>query len=185
MSRPADITRTILLSLLAGGAIGMTLASPGGARRLIRAAGRELKRAEERRRFFWTVAYLRRKKYLDYRESKDGTVSLALTEDGRKRALRYHMGTLALPRLERWDGKWRVIAFDIPERSKRGRDALRGKMKELGCVQLQKSMWVWPYECRAEIDFIAEVFNVGPYVHYLVAESITSEKFLKYKFRFL
>jgi len=176
------MARNVFLALLAGGALVIVLSSPAGVRQLSRALGYELKRREQRQRFFWTVAYLRRKKYLDFRETADGTITLTLTEDGKKRALRYKLDALTLPKSERWDGKWRIIAFDIPEKKKRGRDALRMKILELGCVQLQKSLWVWPYECRDEIDFIAELFDVGPYVHYLVAESITSEKFLRYKF---
>lgn len=182
MAKWGDLTKTILLSLLAGGAILLVLSSPGGTRMFLRAVSRELKRREQRQRFFWTLAYLRRKHYVDYREEKDGTVTIVLTEDGRKRALHYKLDNLTLPKTERWDRKWRIIIFDIPEKKRRGRDALREKMRELGCIQLQKSVWAWPYECRDEIDFIAETFDIGPHVHYLVAESITSEKFLKYKF---
>ena len=148
----------------------------------LRTVSRELKRREARQRYFWTLAYLRRKRYIDYRETSDGTVTVTLTEDGRKRALSYKLDALSLPKFERWDGKWRIIAFDVPEKQRRGRDALREKMRELGCVQLQKSLWAWPYECRDEIDFIAEMFAIGPYVHHIIAEAITSEKFLKYKF---
>lgn len=185
MAKWGELTKSVLLSLLAGAAILLVLSSPGGTRMLLKAAGRELKRREARQRYFWTLAYLRRKQYIDYRQAKDGTVTVVLTEDGRKRALSYKFDTLALPKTERWDGKWRIIAFDVPEKKRHGRDALREKMQELGCVQLQKSVWAWPYECRNEIDFIAEMFEVGPHIHYIVAESITSEKFLKYKFELI
>ncbi len=183
MAKMGNLVRGIFLALLAGGAIALVLSSPGGAKKLLKAVGYELKRAEDRKRFFWTIAYLRRKKYIDHRIEKDGTTTITLTEGGRRRALRYKLDDLSLSRPKSWDGKWRIIAFDIPEKKKAGRDALRGKMKELGLIQLQKSLWAWPYECRDEIDFIAEVFEIGHYVHYLVVESITSENFLKYKFR--
>lgn len=183
MSRFGNLTKAIFLTLLAGGALFLVLSSPSGARRLLKVIGYELKRAEDRKRFFWTLAYLRRRRYLDYREEQDGTIKIVLTEDGHRRALRYKLDVLSLPRGVRWDGKWRLIAFDIPEKKKSGRNALRDKMRELGLVQLQKSVWAWPYECRDEIDFVAEVFGVGSFVHYIVAESITSEKFLKYKFK--
>ena len=178
-------TGTILLSLLAGGAIHLALSSPGGARKLLKMVSRELKQRKNRQRFFWTLAYLRRKQYIDYRETADGTITIVLTEDGRRRALRYKFDELALPREKHWDGKWRIIAFDVPEKKRQGRDALREKMRELGCVQLRKSLWAWPYECRDAIDFIAETFHIAPHVHYIIAESITSEKFLKYKFNLL
>jgi DNA-binding transcriptional regulator PaaX len=38
----------------------------------------------------------------------------------------------------KWDEKWRIVAFDIPEKFKTGRDALRRKLKEVGFHELQK-----------------------------------------------
>lgn len=176
------LVKEILTGLLVGGLVLVALSSPSGTRRLLKAVGREFRKREERKRFLWTVAYLRRKEYIEYHADTDGTIKIVLSEAGKKRALRYNLDTLTLPRGRSWDGKWHIVAFDIPEKRKAGRDALREKMDNLGMVQLQKSIWAWPYGCRDEIDFIAELFEVGPYVHYIVADSITSEKFLKYKF---
>lgn len=182
-SSAGKLTKTILAALLTGAAIFVALSSPQGTRRLLKGLGYELKKGRERERFLWTIAYLRRRKYISQHYAKDGTVKIVLTEEGKKRALRYNLDTLALPRAKHWDGKWRIIAFDIPEKKKTGRHALTDQLKKLGCVMLQKSLWAWPYECKDEIDFIAEMFEIGPYVHYIVADSITSEKFLKYRFK--
>lgn len=185
MGRVAKLSKAILLALLVGGALVVLLSSPAGVRQLTKAVGYELKSRRERQRFFWTLAYLRRKRYLDYRVEPDGTVAMTLTEDGKRRALRYNLETMSLTRPRRWDGKWRIVIFDIPEKKRAGREALRAKFRELGLVKLQKSVWAWPYECKNEVDFIAEVFEVGQYVHYLVVESLTSEKFLKYTFNLM
>ena len=182
MGRLGKFMGPVLYYLLMSGTLLIALSSPTGVRRLSRVIGVELKRADARRKFFWTVAYLRRKKLIDYREAPDGTISLTLTEQGRRRALRYKLDAMKLEKPARWDGKWRIIAFDIPETKRGGRDALRLKLKELGLIQLQKSIWAWPYECKNEVDFIAQLFAIGPHVHYFVAESVTSDKFLKYKF---
>src|SRR3990167_2211250 len=66
--------------------------------------------------------------------------------------------------IEKWDKKWRVVIFDIPEKSRMARDALRRKLKELEFRELQKSVFVHPYECKKEIDFIIEFFNLRHYV---------------------
>lgn len=182
-ARDEKLTKTILSALLTGAAVVVALSSPYGARKLIKALGYELKKGRERERFLWAVAYLRRRKYISYETRKDGTVKIVLSEEGKKRALVCNLDSLALSKSKRWDGKWRIIAFDIPETKKMRRHALTGQLKKLGCVMLQRSMWAWPYECKDEIDFIAEMFEVGKYVHYIVAESITSEKFLKYRFK--
>lgn len=176
--------KTVLLALLTGAAVLVALSSPYGTRRLLKGLGYELEKWRERRKLFWTLAYLRRKKYISYRHHPDGTTSIVLTEDGRKRALHYKLETLTLTKPKRWDGKWRLVAFDVPEEKRTGRNALRNKLRELGLVQLQKSLWAWPYKCKDEVDFVAETFDIGPYVHYIVAESLTSAKFLEYKFHF-
>lgn len=43
---------------------------------------------------------------------------------------------------ERWDGKWRVIAFDIPEENRRIRKALREILRLLEFYPLQRSVWI-------------------------------------------
>ena len=43
------------------------------------------------------------------------------------------------------------------------REALREKLKELGFVELQKSVFAYPFECEDEINFIVEVFQIRPF----------------------
>lgn len=77
------------------------------------------------------------------------------------------------------DGKWRLVVFDIPEKIREGRRALREKIRELGFHELQKSVWIFPYECKNEIDFIVEFFNLRKYVRFGILESIDNELHLK------
>jgi DNA-binding transcriptional regulator PaaX len=44
-----------------------------------------------------------------------------------------------------WDGKWRVVVFDVPERQRPLRDFLRNTMKRLGAHELLRSIWIYPY----------------------------------------
>ena len=127
---------------------------------------------------FWK---LRQKRIVEYKEDDD-KIRVVLTEAGRKKVLSYQFDDMTITKPRRWDGKWRVVAFDIPESRKKARDALVQKMKDLGLVQFQKSLWLCPYECRNEIDFVAEVFEVGKYVHYLVAAEMTNDSLLRQRF---
>ncbi|MCH7763134.1 MAG: hypothetical protein IIB95_05255, partial [Candidatus Marinimicrobia bacterium] len=63
---------------------------------------------------------------------------------------------------------WRIVIFDIPEKRKKARDAINLKLKELGFHPIQKSTFIFPYECRNEIDFVAEHFFVRKYINYIV-----------------
>ena len=80
---------------------------------------------------------------------------------------------------ENWDGKWRLVVFDVPEKLKKGRNALREKLKKIGFYELQKSVFVFPYKCKDEVDFIVEFFNLRKYVRFGVLESIDNELDLK------
>jgi len=110
---------------------------------------------------------------------KDGQQVLTLSENGRQQILKFDLDKLFIQKPKRWDGLWRLVIFDIPERYKQGREALRDKLKHLGFYQLQKSCFLYPYECKKEIDFIIEIFQISPYINYILAKSIEGEKQLK------
>lgn len=136
-------------------------------------------KASQLTKTFWQ---LRHQKIIDFKEDNQGNVRIILTEAGEKRVLSYRLDNLTLKESKRWDGYWRIVAFDIPENKKQARYALTQKMKALGLMQFQKSLWIYPYECRDEIDFISQIFEVEKYVHYIVAKSITNETLIRNRF---
>ena len=114
-------------------------------------------------------------------ENPDGGLTFVLSDKGKLKALTYHFDTMKIT--ERvWDNKWRVVFFDIPEKYRRGRDSLRNKLRELGFYELQKSVFVFPHECRDEIDFITEYYGIRKYVRYAVMDFIDNAEHLKVKF---
>lgn len=127
---------------------------------------------------FWQ---LRKKNIIEYQEDGNN-IRIILTETGKRKILSYKFDDLKIEKPEHWDFQWRLVAFDIPETKKRARGALVQKMKELGLIQFQKSLWLYPYECKDEVDFIAEIFEVGKYVHYIVVSKMTNDKLLRRKF---
>ena len=60
-----------------------------------------------------------------------------------------------------------LLMFDIPESKKIARNVFRSRIKELGFFQFQKSVWVYPYPCENEVDFLAEYFEIAEYIHFL------------------
>ena len=65
----------------------------------------------------------------------------------------------------------------------KAREALRHKIKEIGFVQLQKSVWVCPYECEDEILFVAEAYQVTRFIEILTVDKMLHEEQLKRKFK--
>lgn len=71
-----------------------------------------------------------------------------------------------------WDGKWRLVMFDIPQEKTSKRISLGRKMKLLGFYPLQKSVFVLPYPCDEEMADIARPLDVGRYIDIITAESL-------------
>lgn len=86
---------------------------------------------------------------------------------------------------QKWDGKWRLIFFDIPEEERYKREVFRKKLKELGFKQHQLSAWICPFDFSEEIDLIVDELEIEDFVKYLIGESILGGKELKKRFNLL
>ena len=124
---------------------------------------------------------LQKNRLVDITE-KDGKTIIKITKNGKSKLLEYEFEDMQIAKPKKWDGKWRIVGFDVPEKRKKAREALRHKMKELGFIQMQKSLFVYPYECRKEIEFIGEFFQVYEHIVLIEASSISQEEYYKYKF---
>ena len=112
-------------------------------------------------------------------------MSVFLTEKGRERVLTFDDTKMRIEKPSRWDGKWHVVLFDIPEKHKLAREALRSKLRELGFHQWQRSVFVHPYPCREQVDFISAFFNVRTHVRYAVMTNMTNEAELRLHFNLI
>ncbi|OGE15091.1 hypothetical protein A2769_03305 [Candidatus Daviesbacteria bacterium RIFCSPHIGHO2_01_FULL_37_27] len=84
----------------------------------------------------------------------DDEISIRLTDKGREKAI---LANLLLED-EKWDGKWRILIFDVPEKRRVVRDVLRSKLKNWGFVGWQQSVWVTKKNCVKPLkDFINQV----------------------------
>ncbi len=104
------------------------------------------------------------------RQRRGNQVKFTLTANGIKMIRKYNISNMKLKKERKWDRKWRIVIFDIPEKKKTARDALRQKFQSLGMLQLQKSVFVYPFDCRKEIDLVSDFFDVGQDILYLEAD---------------
>ena len=170
----------VILLLLGGLALGLS-SSPNRYKRVLKSISRDWKQIE-RRDLYRAIRQLYESKLVDYAEHKDGTISVVLNREGKKVALKYKIDEMKIQKPLRWDHKWRVILFDIPQTQAKLRDALRQRLKQLGLIEFQKSVFIHPYECRNEIDFVIELYNARRFVRFIEATRIDNELHLKNKF---
>lgn len=79
----------------------------------------------------------------------------------------------------RWDGKWRIILFDIPEKKKHQRHYLRSVIKALGFKEFQKSVWIYPYKIPSFLTKLLAEESILPYTRFITTSSIDYDKDLK------
>lgn len=127
---------------------------------------------------FLVSGYSRKKLYsgfknLEHRgiikEIQDGKYKF--TENGkmwfRLSLLRYHKesGT-------KWDNKWRIVIFDIPQELHNKRNQFRRKLKSLGFHMIQKSVFVFPYPCEEELAGYCSQLKISDYINIVSANDL-------------
>ncbi|MBI2020223.1 hypothetical protein HYS94_02275 [Candidatus Daviesbacteria bacterium] len=99
-----------------------------------------------------TVKRLRENGLIDF--ISDQELLIRLTDEGRDRALWEKVRS----ENTKWDGKWRLVIWDVPEKRRQARDLLRYKLKQLGFKQWQQSVWATKVNCTKLLrDFIRKV----------------------------
>ena len=117
----------------------------------------------QRRRLQRSFDYLKRHKYVSLRTSAQGRAGHMLTDEGRRRIKRLLVRRALVAPFERqkkWDGKWRLILFDISTEERAKRNAFRSMIRRIGAIMLQKSVWVYPYDCSEHISLLRQFFNL-------------------------
>lgn len=141
--------------------------------------GEKLKRERVRK-----VLYNLEKRKLISLKRTNGELLVTFNEEGKRLVLKYKLDGMVIKKPRRWDKKWRIVIFDIPEKKKVAREVLRNKLKQLGFYQLQRSVFVHPFECQQEIELITKFYEVGPYVYFMRVDYIDNQKAIKKKFDF-
>ncbi|KKS99284.1 MAG: PaaX domain protein [Candidatus Nomurabacteria bacterium GW2011_GWA2_43_15] len=132
-----------------------------------------------------SIDNMRRHKLIEYIGDKNGKTIIKITKKGESKLRAFSIDLMEIKKPEKWDGKWRLVMFDIPMRFTKGREALRYHLKMLNFLQFQKSAWICPYPCEDEIIFIADFFGLTNYVEVLTVENILNDQKFKRYFHLL
>jgi len=114
---------------------------------------------------------------------ENGRKLVRITPAGRRvLALEEQKTTLQLQKKKRWDKRWRVVIFDIPEYRRGTRDKLRLTMRTAGFYRLQDSVWIYPYDCEDFMALVKADLQIGNAVLYMVVEKIENDSKVKTHF---
>ncbi|MEK7118746.1 MAG: hypothetical protein AAB869_03995 [Patescibacteria group bacterium] len=177
------VQQKVLLLLLGGLALGLSY-SPKQYFRVVGAIHKKWRKIN-RQALERAIRALYESKLVRTKDNRDGTLTLVLSEKGKERALTYNLEDLTIKKPANWDGKWRVVMFDIPERIKKVREALRMHLKKMGFCEFQKSVFVHPYPCDNEVEYIVEFYDARRHIRFMLATEIDNALVLKEHFGML
>lgn len=93
---------------------------------------------------------------------------LRLTDKGKEKAILAQLQSSD----EKWDGKWRVVIFDIPEKRRTVRDLLRHNLKNWGFTPWQQSVWVTRRNCTNALRKYIKQIGIEDWVMVLETDNI-------------
>lgn len=125
-----------------------------------------LKRALER---------LEKQKLVTIKEERNIQI-VEITEAGRRRILKYALDELEIKKPKFWDGRWRLISYDIPGELKNLRELFSGYLRAWGFYPLHESVFLHAYPCLKEVEFLREYLDIGKYVRIFLVSQIESDK---------
>ncbi len=109
--------------------------------------------------------------------NKNGVSYYQLSEKGEKILLKYKIKKIN--KRKTWDGKWRIIIFDVPEKFRNSRDKLRQELKKQDFFKLQDSVWATRYDCEEFVALLKTDLKIGKNLIYIEANYLDFDKNLK------
>ncbi len=170
--RKSNIERKILDYLLISGAVILALQHPANMSRFFKQLPRDLRKYKETQ-LRRALHRLKKQNRIEYIKENGNNMTVKITKGGCDFLKKIDFDNLTLERTESWDKKWRLVIFDVPEKEKSAREALREKLKDLGMKKLQHSIWITPSPCEKEINLIKTVFNLSDHwIDVIITENI-------------
>lgn len=103
-----------------------------------------------------------------------------LTKFGQLQAL---LVKAKIQQTQKWDGKWRVVTYDIPEDAKERREMFRKLLRQNGFYKLQASVFISPYPLNREAIAYLKQTGLKKYIRIARMDELDDDKDLRKHFK--
>lgn len=142
---------------------------------------KSIKDEKERKRKVWrALKNLEKREIIDIKEEGE-KVYVKVKDKNHPKIIEYSIKALLdfKRKKKKWDGRWFLVFFDVPELQRNKRNFLRSFLKRLGFYPYQQSVYIFPYECKKEVGLIKKIVEAAKYVRYAVATEVEEEEKIK------
>jgi DNA-binding transcriptional regulator PaaX len=182
-SQKINYKEVILRTLYVGGVLSLAILAPNALQMIkqIKKNGTVRNLSNQQYYIKSKLPQLEQNGYVRFDKQKHSKV-ISLTKKGEQELQKYLLSDLKIKKPKKWDGKWRIVTFDVVIGKNKLRNLLRLHLKRLGFIQFQKSIWILPYECEEIIVLLKSHLKFGKEVLYARVEYIEGDVFLKKQF---
>lgn len=170
--------KEVLALLGAGSLLALAVTMPG-ATKIVKEILDETSSGEWKKYNQWylarTLRRLRKQKRVKLEFDGEKTI-VKLTGLGKKKILAYSLGEIEIRRPRFWDRKWRLIIYDVPNKKRYAADRLSRLLDKLGMYRLQKSVFLCPFPCEEQVEFLREYLEIGDNVWLLTVSHFENDK---------
>lgn len=141
---------------------------------LVASGGRSLhwnRTFPDRKAYHNAVYRLKKAGLIAYRRRGDNEGVLELTEAGVGKIRREFRPFKWWKR--KWRGTWFLLVYDVPEKNRAYRDALRGFLQRLRMGCLQRSVYITPFDVRPEYEDLKEAAGTHDYSALFEAQAMS------------
>jgi CRISPR/Cas system-associated endoribonuclease Cas2 len=179
-ARRGQLEHLALSAVAAAGIAGLMLTAPNVLQLLKNADPLWLNKKDPKLRLGAIGYRLQKKGMVEWIEVK-GVRRMRITPSGRTLLNRAILkGPLQRPK--KWDGKWRIVVFDIRDSRKGLRDKVRTMVSNFGFTRLQNSVWAYPYDCEDIITLLKTELRIGSELLYMIVDAIEYDRPLRKHF---
>ncbi len=181
--RRENIQKAILSSIAVVGLLSMAVLAPN-ALQALKFFGIEPKTKWQKYNINHSIKRLKENSLICFETTSGGTFA-RLTQKGEDKLRKFKLLGYKLKKPKKWDGKWRMLIFDIKEERKGTRDKIRFTLKRIGFLRLQDSVWVYPYDCEDLVTLMKADFKIGRDLLYLIVDTIEGDTNIKKYFKLI
>lgn len=107
--------------------------------------------------------------------TENGEKVIKITENGRRKILKFALEEIEIEKPKIWDGSWYLISYDIPAYMQSVRTYFRYYLLKWNFYPLHESVYLHAFPCENEINFLKEYYNLGKYVRIFTVSKIEND----------
>ena len=176
-----NIQKVILSGIATVGILGVAVVAPG-ALQALKLFGIEPKTKWQKYNINQSIKRLKDDGLIFFEKTSKGTFA-RLSQKGQDKLRKFELLDYKLEKPKRWDGKWRMLIFDVKEERKGTRDKIRLTLKRIGFLRLQDSVWVYPHDCEDFVNLMKADFKIGKDLLYLIVDTIEGDNKIRNYFK--